>query len=61
MAHWVKNLTTGAQVAAEAWVQSLAWLSRLKDPVLPQLWHRSWLGSDSILGLGNSICHGLWP
>ena len=31
MAQWVKNLTAAAQVAAEAWV---------KDPALPQLWHK---------------------
>ena len=41
MAQWGKNLTTEAWVAAEVWVQSLAGCSGLKDPVLPQLWHRS--------------------
>ena len=37
VAQWVKNLSTTAQVAAEAWVQSLAWRSGLKDLVLSQL------------------------
>ena len=36
---WVKNPTAMAQVAAEAWVQSPAWYSRLKNPLL-QLWLR---------------------
>ena len=35
---WVKNPTTAAQMAAELWVQSLAWSSGLKDLALPQLW-----------------------
>ena len=34
---WVKNLTTVVQVAAEVWVQSLAWCSGLKDPACPLL------------------------
>ena len=46
MAQWVKNLTAVAQVPAEVRVPSLAQRSRLKDPVLLQLWCRSqlWLG-----------------
>ena len=36
----IKNLTTVAWVTAEMWVQFLAWLSGLKDPVLLQLWCR---------------------
>ena len=58
MAHLVKNLTGVAQVIAEGHIQSLAWCSGLKDPMLPQPQHRSELG----LGFnpwpwGNSICH----
>lgn len=30
MAQWVKNPTAMAQVAAEVWLQSLAWCSGLK-------------------------------
>ena len=37
VAQWVKNLTVAAQVTAEAWVQSPAWYSGLKDLALPQL------------------------
>ena len=46
MAQWVKNLTIAAWVATEAQVESLAWYSGLKDPMLLQLWCRSqlWLG-----------------
>ena len=36
MADWVKNPIAVAQLAVEVWVQSLAWCSELKDPVL--LW-----------------------
>ena len=36
-AQWVKDPTAVAQVAAEAWVQSLVQSSGLKDPTLPQL------------------------
>ena len=43
VARWVKNLTAAAQVKAEAWVQSLAQCSRLKDPALLQLQCRSQL------------------
>ena len=34
VAQQVKNLTAAAQVTAEAWVQSLAWLSGVKDAAL---------------------------
>lgn len=46
MAQGVKDLMAVAQVTAEEGVQSLAWPSGLKDPVLPKLWCRSqlWLG-----------------
>ena len=37
LVQWVKNLTAVAWVSAEVWVQSPAWRSGLKDPVLPQL------------------------
>ena len=37
----VKNLTTVAQVAEEAQVQSVAWRRGLKDLALLQLWYRS--------------------
>ena len=43
MVQWVKNPTAMAEVAVEVQVESLAWCSRLKDPVLPQLW----LGFDA--------------
>ena len=58
MVQWVKNPTAAAQVTAEVWVPSPAWQSGLKDPASPQLWHRSQLGSDSILCLGISTCCG---
>ena len=37
---WVKNPTTVAQFSAEAWAQSLAQCSGLKDLVLLHLWCR---------------------
>ena len=43
VAQWVKNLTAGALVTAEAWVRSPAQHSGLKDLALPQLWCRSQL------------------
>ena len=43
MAQRVKNLTAAAQIAAEAWVQSPAHPSGLKDSALLQLWHSSQL------------------
>ena len=46
MAQWVKNLIAVAWVTVEVQVQSLAWWSGLKDPVLLQLWYnlKLWLG-----------------
>ena len=38
MAQWVKNPTSVALVAEDAWIQSLAWCNGLKDLVLEQLW-----------------------
>ena len=40
MTSWVKNPLVVAWVTAEAWVQSLAWHSGLKDLVLLQPRHR---------------------
>ena len=40
MTQWFKNPAVATQVAAEAWVQSPAQSSRLKDPALSQLWPR---------------------
>ena len=40
MAQWVKNLTAVGWVTMEAWVQSLAQCSGLKDLALLQLWLR---------------------
>ena len=37
VAQWVKNPAAVAWVAVEVWVPSLAWCSRLKDPMWPQL------------------------
>ena len=37
VAQWVENLTVAAQVAAEAWIQSLARHRGLTDPALLQL------------------------
>ena len=49
VAQWIKNQTAVARVTVEAWVQSPARHSELKDLVLPQLQHRSklWLGFKS--------------
>ena len=43
MAQWVKDPTAAAQVAEGVKVRSPAHRRRLKDPVLPQLQHRSHL------------------
>ena len=58
MAPWVKNPTAAAQLAAEAWVPSLAQCRALKDPALPQLqlgfnpWPGNFLAQEaSISGL----------
>ena len=40
---WIKNPTAVAQVDMEAQVPSLVWRNGLKDPVSPQLCHRSQL------------------
>ena len=40
---WIKNPTIVAGVAVEAWIQSPAQRSGLKDLALPQLQHRSQL------------------
>ena len=40
MAQWVKNPTAAAQVTVKVQVQFLAQHGGLKDPVLPQLWHK---------------------
>jgi len=41
VAEWVKDLTSVAWVAAKVQVQSSAWLSELKDLLLPRLHCRS--------------------
>ena len=41
VAQWIKNLTVASGVTVEAWVQSPAQCSGLKDPVLPQLQFKS--------------------
>lgn len=43
MAQWVSNLTAEVPAAVEAPVQSPAWCRGLKEPALPQLWHKSQL------------------
>ena len=58
VAQWIKNQTAVAWITAEAQGQSPAWYSGSKEMVLPHLWLRSQLGSDSVPGLGTSICHG---
>ena len=58
VAQWVKYLTAVAWVATEARVRSLALHSGLKDPTLPQLWHRLQLCSDSIPGQETAVCRG---
>ena len=52
MMQWVKNLTAAAQVTVEAWVQSPAWSSGLKDPALPHLWcgFNPWSGNFHMPG-----------
>lgn len=49
MAQWVMNPTTVAQVSAEAQIRS--WHSGLKTG------SRGHCGSDSVPGLGTSVCH----
>ena len=48
MVQWVEELTTEAQVAAEARVQSLAWCSGLKDLAL-QVGFDPWPGNFHVL------------
>ena len=55
---WVKNLTTVAWVTAEVPVWSPVWNSGLKDTALLPKGLGHSCGSDSIPGLGTSICHG---
>ena len=43
MAQWVRNPTAVAQAAVEMRVPSPTPHDGLKEPVLPQLWHRSQL------------------
>lgn len=63
MSQLVKNLIAAACVAMEAWVQTLAWGSGLKDLVLLQLWYNCscgvgcCCGLDSISDLGTSMCY----
>ena len=50
-----QNLTAVAQVVVEAWVQSPAGHSGLKDPELPQVFRGCSHGLDSITGQETSI------
>ena len=54
----LRNLLQQLWVAAEAWVQSLAQHSGLKDPPLPQVWHRAPLQLGFNPCPGTSFCHG---
>ena len=58
MVQWVKNLTAVAQVTTEAWVQSLAQHSGLKDLELSELRIGHSCSLDSLSGPGTSKCHG---
>ena len=49
------------RVALEVWIWSLAWLSGLKDPVLPQLWSRSQLQLRFSLWPRNFQMLWVWP
>ena len=60
MVQEVKNLTAEAQVAAEG-VGSLAWGSRLKDMVLPQLWCMLQLWLRFNPWSGNFHMPHVWP
>ena len=57
MVQWLENPAKAARVSEQAWVQTPARCSGLKDPVLLQLQGRLQLGWDSIPGLGTSIGH----
>ena len=54
---WHKGINSVSAVAG-TWLQSPALPSRLKDPALLQLWHRSQLQLGFHLWLGRSMCHG---
>ena len=59
MVQWIKNLTVAALVAMDAWIQPPAQHNELKDPLPPQLWHRSAMVAQiQRLGPGTSICLG---
>ena len=58
---WVKNPTTVAQIVAQARVWSLALCGGLKDPVLPQLWHRLQLQIGFDPWPGNFHMPQVWP
>ena len=58
---WVKNLTAGALVTAEAWVPSPALCSGWKDLALPQLQHRSQLWAGFNPWPRNFHIWWMWP
>ena len=58
MVQWVKNPTAAAEVNEEVQGQYLSWPSGLKDLTLPQLQLVCSGSSDSISGMGTSICCG---
>ena len=58
MVQWVKNPTAVAPVAAEVWVQSLAWRRGLKDLSCRSCGVAYDCSSDSIPGPGTSISQG---
>ena len=55
MAQWVKDHTAVVLVAAEAWVQSLAWHSGLRIQPCHSCGIGHYCGSDSIRGPGTFI------
>ena len=61
MAWWVKNPTAAPRVSVEAWVQSLAWYSGLKDPLLLHLWCRLQLRLGFHPWPGNIHMSRVWP
>ena len=61
VAQWVKNSTAAAWVAVEVWVQSPAWHSGLKDPVLWQLWLWSQVWLKFNPWPGNFHMLWVWP
>ena len=62
MVQWVKNLTAGAQVAAEAWAWSSVQCSGLRDPALLHLQRRSelWLGFNPWPGCSHMYVFLCW-